>query len=41
MVVFLFKKENGPCGIRDHQDDWLVVENSNPRNSLPRREDLI
>jgi hypothetical protein len=27
---------SGPCGIRDREDDWLVVENSNPRNHLPR-----
>jgi hypothetical protein len=31
------QQNGGPCGIRTHEDDWLVVENSNPRNSLPRR----
>lgn len=26
------QQNGGPCGITDHEDDWLVVENSNPRN---------
>jgi integrase len=30
------QQESGPCGIRDHDSDWLVVENSNLRNHLPR-----
>ena len=31
------QQNGGPCGIRDHQDDWLIVENSNPRNCTPGR----
>lgn len=25
------QENGGPCGITDHEDDWLVVQNSNPR----------
>jgi len=31
------QQSSGPCGISTHEDDWLVVENSNPRNYLPGR----
>lgn len=30
------QQDGGPCGIRVCENDWIVVENSNPRNHLPR-----
>jgi hypothetical protein len=28
---------SGPCGIRDHETDWLTLENALPRASSLRR----
>jgi len=30
------ENHGGPCGIRDHETDWLTLENALPRASLPR-----
>lgn len=29
------QQKDGPCGIRVCEDDWLIVQNSSPRNSKP------
>jgi len=31
------ENHGGPCGIRDHETDWLTLENALPRASSPRR----
>lgn len=31
------QQKNGPCGIRDHETDWLTLENSIPRKTMPGR----
>lgn len=31
------QQKDGPCGIRDHETDWLSLENSVPRKSMPGR----
>ena len=35
------QQNGGPCGIRDHETDWLTLENAPVRAPMPRREDLI
>jgi len=37
MILFLFEKEYGPCGIRDRETDWLTLENALNGAPSPRR----